>query len=146
MLTVAELTMSRSGTVEICMAHDLGTAIAEIIFGRLLCSSFGTLGLRSMGFGSGFRSQKDRRRPKRYENSEMQVHSSEIPKSSRSWLVCHPCRVCCKMCFIFGNFLLRSLFLILSRFLLGKKPNHKQNIFKWYSLQNEFLYKKTSVE
>lgn len=47
MLTVAELTMSRSGTVEICMAHDLGTAIAEIIFGRLLCSSFGTLGLRS---------------------------------------------------------------------------------------------------
>lgn len=89
---VAELTMSRFGTAAICMAHELSTTIGEIIFVCFLCSSFGTLGLGSVGFGSGFHSQKDRR-PKHYKNGGMQVRSSEIPKSSRSWLVWHPCRV-----------------------------------------------------
>lgn len=33
-------------------------------------------------------------------------------------------------CFIFGNFLLRRLF-VYYRVFCWEKPNHKQNIFKW---------------
>jgi len=60
-LMVAELPMSRSGTVEIRTAPELGTAIPEMIFLCFLCSSFSAVGLRSVVFGPGFRSQKDRR-------------------------------------------------------------------------------------
>lgn len=90
---IADLTMSRMGTVEISMAHELDTTIPEIIFVCFLCSSLSIFGLRLMGFVSGFCSQKDRRRPKCYKNGEVQVNSSEIPKFSRSWLVWGPCRV-----------------------------------------------------
>lgn len=87
-----------------------------------MCRSFSTLGLRSVGFGSGFCSQKDRRRPERCENGEMSVHSSEIPKSSRFWLVWCPCRACWKMCFIFGNFLLKESFCYAIQVFVGKNP------------------------
>lgn len=64
MLTVAEPNESGSGTVKVYIANELDTTIPEIIFVCLLCSSFGTLGTRTMEFGSGSCAQKERRRPK----------------------------------------------------------------------------------
>lgn len=143
---VAEHTMSRPGTDEICMARDPGTTIPEIIFICFFCSSFGTLGLKSMGFRSGFRSQRDRRRPKCYENGEMQVHSSEIPQFLQDLGLCGVLVERAARCNLFFVISYQGSFLLYYPGLCWKKPNPKKNIFKWQSLQNEFSYKKTSVQ
>lgn len=125
-LMVAELTVSRLGTVEVCMAHELGTAILEIYLFIGFWAVPSTPWVWSpWGLGLVFAHRRTEEDLSAIKKGEIQEHSNDISKSTNSWLVGCPW-VCCKTSFICGTFFLMSLFVMLSRFLLRGKKGKKQ--------------------